>query len=70
MAIDTESKRWSMLAHAGNPLRVIVFNPDTSGLFDIEKTTVLQYYGGIAWDAPSGGGFQASWAINSNVVIC
>ena len=53
MAIDSEVKRWSMLAMASNPVRTHVFNPDTSGLVSIEKITVLQYYGGIAWDNPS-----------------
>ncbi len=52
MAIDTEAKRWSMLAHASSPPRTVVFNPDTSGLVSIEKITVLQYYGGNAWDDP------------------
>jgi hypothetical protein len=51
MAIDSEPKRWSMLAFAG-PMRTHVFNPDTSGLVSIEKITVLQHYGGIAWDNP------------------
>ena len=69
MAIDSESKRWNMLALSGNPVRTVVFNPDTSGVSAIEKTTLLQYYGGNAWDSPSGSGFQAAWAINSNVVI-
>ena len=69
MAIDTEAKRWNMLAHAGNPIRSIVFNPDTSGVSAIEKTTLLLYYGGNTWDSPSGSSFQAAWAINSNVVI-
>ena len=54
MAIDTEAKRWSMLAMASSPIRTHVFNPDTSGLSSIEKITVLQYYGGIAWANPSG----------------
>ncbi len=53
MAVDSEPKRWSMLAMAGGPLRTHVFNPDTSGLVSIEKITVLGYYGGNAWDDPS-----------------
>ena len=52
MAIDTEPKRWSMLAFASGAGRNIVFNPDTSGLVSIEQITVLKYYGGIAWGAP------------------
>lgn len=52
MAIDSEAKRWSMLALASSPPRTIVFNPDTSGVVSIERITVLQKYGGIAWDAP------------------
>jgi len=53
MAIDSEAKRWSMLAMANNPIRTHVFNPDTSGLVSIEKITLLQYYGGNAWDNPT-----------------
>jgi len=53
MAIDSEPKRWSMLALANGPVRTHVFNPDTSGLVSVEKITVLQQYGGIAWDNPS-----------------
>jgi len=49
MAVDSEPKRWSMLAFANGPVRSHVFNPETSGLVSIEKITVLQYYGGIAW---------------------
>lgn len=49
MALDTEDKRWSMLAHAAGPPRALVFNPNTSGLVSIEKITVLQHYGGISW---------------------
>ena len=52
MAIDTEQKRWSMLAFASNPIRTHVFNPATSGLSSIEKITALLYYGGNAWDSP------------------
>ncbi len=52
MAVDTEQKRWSMLAFASNPIRTHVFNPATSGLSSIEKITTLQYYGGNAWDSP------------------
>lgn len=51
MAVDSEAKRWSMLAFANGPVRTHVFNPDTSGLVSVEKITVLQHYGGIAWDA-------------------
>ena len=54
MAVDTEAKRWSMLALSSGVARTHVFNPDTSGLVSIEKITVLQHYGGIAWDSPSG----------------
>ena len=70
MAVDTEQKRWSMLAFASNPVRTHVFNPATSGLADIEKITVLQYYGGIDWDDPApvvapaasgGGGGGKGW---------
>lgn len=53
MAVDTEAKRWSMLAFS--PMRTHVFNPDTSGLVSIEKITILQHYGGIAWASPAGG---------------
>ena len=53
MAIDSEPKRWSMLAMASNPVRTHVFNPDTSGLVSIEKITTLLHYGGIAWDDPT-----------------
>ena len=66
MSVDSEPKRWSMLAMAGGPVRSHVFNPDTSGLVSIEKITVLQYYGGNAWSNPSG--FQVAWAININSV--
>ena len=52
MALDTEAKRWSMLAFANQPVRSHVFNPETSGLVSIEQITVLQYYGGIGWEAP------------------
>jgi len=52
MAIDSEPKRWSMLAMASGPVRTHVFNPDTAGLSSIEKITILQHYGGIAWDSP------------------
>ena len=52
MAVDSEQKRWSMLAFASNPIRTHVFNPATSGLSSIEKITTLQYYGGNAWDGP------------------
>jgi len=52
VALNTEAKRWSMLAMASNPVRTHVFNPATSGLVSIEKITVLQYYGGISWDSP------------------
>lgn len=48
MAVDTEAKRWSMLAFCSGS-RTHVFNPDTSGLSSIEKITVLQHYGGIPW---------------------
>lgn len=54
MAVDTEAKRWSMMAMGSNPVRTHLFNPSTSGLVSIEKITVLQYYGGIAWANPSG----------------
>ena len=53
MAIDSEQKRWSMLALANGPVRTHVFNPATSGLSSIEKITVLLQYGGIAWSDPS-----------------
>ena len=53
MAIDTEAKRWSMLALANGPVRTHVFNPATSGIVSIEKITLLQQYGGIAWDNPA-----------------
>ena len=53
MAIDTEQKRWSMLALANGPVRSHVFNPSTSGLVSVEKITLLQHYGGIAWDDPT-----------------
>lgn len=53
MAIDSEAKRWSMLAMASNPVRTHVFNPDTSGLVSIEKITTLLHYGGNAWDDPT-----------------
>lgn len=69
MAIDSEAKRWSMMAMSGNPIRILVCNPDTSGLSAIERATVLQCYGGIGWDDPAASSFQAAWAINSNVVI-
>jgi hypothetical protein len=51
-----------MLALANGPVRTHVFNPSTSGLVSIEKITVLQYYGGIAWDNPSPatGGYTGS----------
>jgi len=67
MAIDTEPKRWSMLAAASGPGRNIVFNPETSGLSSTEKITVLKHYGGITWDNPSG--FQPAWAMNINTLI-
>ncbi len=54
MAIDTEAKRWSMLALCSGS-RTHVFNPDTSGLSSIEKITVLQHYGGIAWAGAAAG---------------
>ena len=50
MALDTEAKRWSMLATSSGIVPSHVFNPDTSGLVSIEQITVLQHYGGIAWD--------------------
>ena len=53
MAVDTEAKRWSMLALCSGVARTHVFNPDTSGLVSIEQITVLQHYGGNAWDNPS-----------------
>jgi hypothetical protein len=53
-SIDSEPKRWSMLAHANNPVRSLVFNPETSGLSSLEKTTVLTYYGGNTWSSPGG----------------
>ena len=53
MAINSEQKRWSMLALANGPMRTHVFNPATSGLSSIEKITVLLQYGGIAWSDPS-----------------
>ena len=53
MAVDTEPKRWSMLAFASGTGRNIVFNPETSGLVSIEQITTLKYYGGIAWDTPA-----------------
>jgi len=52
MAVDTEQKRWSMLALSSGVARTHVFNPETSGLSSIEKITVLQHYGGIAWEGP------------------
>ena len=52
MAVDTEQKRWSMLAWASGVARTHVFNPETSGLSSIEKITVLQHYGGVAWASP------------------
>jgi len=55
MALDTEAKRWSMLALCSGAVPSHVFNPDTSGLVSIEKITVLQKYGGITWDSPAGG---------------
>ena len=51
MAVDSEAKRWSMLAFASGPVRSHVFNPETSGVVSIERITVLQYYGGVAWTA-------------------
>ncbi len=54
MAIDSEPKRWSMLALCSGAVPSHAFNPDTSGLVSIEKITVLQHYGGIAWDSPAG----------------
>ena len=63
MAVDSEAKRWSMMAMAGNPVRTHLFNPSTSGLVSIEKITLLQYYGGNAWDTPvviSGGRILAT----------
>ena len=53
MAVDSEAKRWSMLAMASGPVRSHVFNPATAGLSSTEKITVLQHYGGIAFDAPA-----------------
>jgi hypothetical protein len=53
MAVDSEPKRWSMLALAGGSIPSHVFNPDTSGLVSIEQITVLQKYGGNAWDDPT-----------------
>ena len=50
---DTEPKRWSMLALASGVARTHVFNPETSGLVSIEQITLLQHYGGIAWDNPT-----------------
>ncbi len=41
-----------MLALCSGAVPSHVFNPDTSGLVSIEKITVLQHYGGIAWDSP------------------
>jgi len=66
MAVDSEAKRWSMLAFANGPIRTHVFNPDTSGLVSIEKITTLLHYGGISWANPSG--FQAAWANRSNYI--
>ena len=43
-----------MLAFCSGAVPSHVFNPDTSGLVSIEKITVLQKYGGIAWDSPAG----------------
>ncbi len=54
MAVDTEQKRWSMLAFANGPVRTHVFNPETSGVSSIEGITLLLHYGGIAWSDPSG----------------
>lgn len=51
MAVDTEPKRWSMLALSSGAVPSHVFNPETSGLSSIEKITVLQHYGGIEWSA-------------------
>ena len=53
MAVDTEQKRWNMLALSTGPMRTIVFNPETSGVSSIEMTTLLQYYGGNAWNDPT-----------------
>lgn len=62
MAVDSEPKRWSMLALASGVARTHVFNPETSGLVSIEKITVLQHYGGIAWASPAGGRIMSSLA--------
>ena len=53
MALDSEPKRWSMLAMASGAGRNMVFNPDTSGLVSVEKITILRHYGGIAWGSPT-----------------
>jgi len=52
MAVDSEQKRWSMLALSSGAVPSHVFNPETSGLSSIEKITVLQHYGGISWEGP------------------
>lgn len=68
MAIDTEAKRWSMLALANSPGRTHVFNPETSGLVSIERITVLQKYGGIAWSASESAGITGSLSLLENQV--
>jgi hypothetical protein len=52
-----------MLAMSSGIVPSHVFNPDISGLVSIEKITVLQHYGGIAWDG--GGGASPTPAIIS-----
>ena len=69
MAVDTEAKRWSMLAFASGPARTHVFNPDTSGLVSIEKVTVLQHYGGNVWDNPAAPSFKVAYAVGLNNLI-
>ncbi len=51
-----------MLALCSGAVPSHVFNPDTSGLSSIEKITVLQKYGGIAWDSGAGGRIMSSLA--------
>ena len=51
-----------MLALCSGAVPSHVFNPETSGLVSIEKITVLQKYGGIAWASPAGGRIMSSLA--------
>lgn len=60
MAVDTEKKRWGMMAFGGGVHTHAVINPTGSDMDAAERASLLGLYGGIALDAPVAPGGPAS----------